>query len=74
MVRARTKLAVVTAATAAALAAGLAVPAQAQAVDVPYLVGCVDSVVAALTTGRPIDAGCQLPTIIQQGLGLPSPI
>jgi hypothetical protein len=74
MARTRTKLAVVSAATAATLAVGLAIPAQSQALNVPYLVGCVDSVVAALTTGRPIDAGCQLPTIIQQGLGLPSPI
>jgi hypothetical protein len=74
MARTGTKLAVVSAATAATLAVGLAIPAQSQALDVPYIVGCVENVVAGLTSGRPIDASCQLPTIIQQGLGLPSPI
>ena len=73
MARTRTKLAVVSATTAATLAVGLAIPAQSQALDVPYLVGCVDNAVAGLLSGRPIDAGCQLPTLIQQGLGLPSP-
>lgn len=74
MAQTRTKLAVVSAATAATLAVGLAVPTQSQALDVPYIVGCVTNIVAGLASGRPIDAGCQLPTIIQQGLGLPSPI
>lgn len=74
MARTRTKLAVVSAAVAATMGVGLAIPAQSQAVDLPFIVGCVENVVDGLLSGRPIDAGCQLGTIIQYGLGLPSPI